>query len=128
MSDDDAPEAVIEINTTPLIDVLLVLLIMLIVTIPAHTHVVDLVLPSPGEAVARPVTTVTISLDDSGAIRWNGERMDGPDALDRRLAVAAAQTPVPDIVLRPHAKTAYRHVVATMNAVRRHQIASFTLP
>ncbi|SEH58369.1 ExbD/TolR family protein [Magnetospirillum fulvum] len=128
MSDDNAPEAVIEINTTPLIDVLLVLLIMLIVTIPAHTHIVDLALPTQGETATRPVATVTISIDDSGAIRWNGEQLDGADALDQRLAVAATQMPKPDIVLRPHAKTAYRHVVAAMNAVRRHQIDSFTLP
>jgi len=128
MNDDNAPEAVIEINTTPLIDVLLVLLIMLIVTIPAHTHVVDLVLPGPGEAVARPVGPVTIRLDPAGAISWNGEEIDGTDTLDRRLAALAQQKPGPDIVLRPHDKTAYRHVVAVMNMIRRHQIGSVTLP
>jgi len=128
MSGEDDPEAVIEINTTPLIDVLLVLLIMLIVTIPAHTHVVDLVLPRAGETTSQPAGTVTISIDEAGGMDWNGEPLTGPDALDRRLAVVATQTPVPDIVLRPHARTAYRHVVAAMNAVRRHKIASFTLP
>src|SRR5438270_331246 len=83
-----------EINTTPLIDVMLVLLIMLIITIPIQTHAVKLNMPvgKPPPNTVQP-QIVTIDIDFDGTIIWNGEQLAGRPDLEARMRNAAAAAP-----------------------------------
>src|ERR1700728_4124827 len=80
------PEVMVDINTTPLIDVMLVLLIMLIITIPIQTHAVKLNMPvgNPPPPPEPPVV-VTIDVDFDGTVLWNGDPVD-PPTLDAKFA------------------------------------------
>src|SRR6266542_5902091 len=86
------PDVMIDINTTPLIDVMLVLLIMLIITIPIQLHSVNLNMPAgnPPPPTKEPVV-VTIDVDFDGTILWNGEALPTREALQAKLVQAAAQ-------------------------------------
>src|SRR6476659_10131057 len=84
-------EVMVDINTTPLIDVMLVLLIMLIITIPIQTHAVKLNMPI-AKPPANPVlpTVITIDIDFDGAMIWTVEPLTGRTGLARRMHAAAA--------------------------------------
>jgi biopolymer transport protein ExbD len=113
------PEVMVDINTTPLIDVMLVLLIMLIITIPIQTHAVKLNMPvgnPPPPTV--PPEVVTIEVDFDGTILWNGEQVDRP-TLDGRFRGAAAMTVQPEFHLRPNKLVTYKHVAHVMAAAQR---------
>src|SRR5438045_6426834 len=96
-------ELVSDINTTPLIDVMLVLIIMLIITIPIQTHAVKLNMPV---GIPPPPTTppqvVTIDVDFDGTLIWNGETLSGRPELEARMRGAAAMHEQPEIHLRPN--------------------------
>jgi biopolymer transport protein ExbD len=113
-------EVMVDINTTPLIDVMLVLLIMLIITIPIQTHAVKLNMPV---AVPPPPTTppevVTIDVDFDGTLIWNGEVLSGRPQLEARLRGAAAQPVQPELHLRPNKLVKYRSVAMVMASAQR---------
>src|SRR5690349_22866692 len=90
------PDVMIDINTTPLIDVMLVLLVMLIITIPIQLHSVNLNMPvgNPKPPV-NPPEVVKIDVDPSSTVYWNGEALPSRDVLESRLATAATQQPQP---------------------------------
>jgi len=114
------PDVMIDINTTPLIDVMLVLLIMLIVTIPIQLHAVNLNMPvgNPPPPTEQPVV-VTIDVDFDGTVYWNGEQVPDRAALEERLT-AAAQMPVqPEVHLRPNKLAEYKDVAAVMASAQR---------
>jgi len=114
------PDVMVDINTTPLIDVMLVLLIMLIITIPIQLHSVNLNMPvgNPPPSLEEPVV-VTIDVDFDGTVYWNGEIVPSRAALEERL-VAAAQTPVqPEVHLRPNKLAEYKDVAAVMASAQR---------
>ena len=113
------PDVMVDINTTPLIDVMLVLLIMLIITIPIQLHSVNLALPSGTPPPAAPPVVVTIDVDFDGTVLWNGEALAGQGALDDRLRQAAAQAVQPEVHLRPNRLVAYKHVAAVLAATQR---------
>jgi len=114
------PDVLVDINTTPLIDVMLVLLIMLIITIPIQLHSVNLNMPAghPPPTTKEPVV-VTIDVDFDGTVLWNGEPLPGRSALDLRLQQTAAQPDQPEVHLRPNKLVAYRSVAAVMAAAQR---------
>ncbi len=114
------PEVMVDINTTPLIDVMLVLLIMLIITIPIQLHSVNLNMPAgnPPPPTKEPVV-VTIDVDFDGTVLWNGEALASAGALDTRLQQTAAQADQPEVHLRPNKLVAYRSVAAVMAAAQR---------
>ena len=116
---DTEDDVVSEINMVPLIDVMLVLLVVFIVTVPVLTHSVRLDLP---RADNRPnlvePRTVSLSVTADGGIHWNEERIDGGE-LERRLAAAAASDPQPEVHLRGDRKVEYEHVARVMAAVQR---------
>jgi biopolymer transport protein ExbD len=116
---DRDPEVMVDINTTPLIDVMLVLLIMLIITIPIQTHAVKLNMPvgTPPPPPEPPVV-VTIEVDFDGTILWNGEQVDRP-TLDAQFRSAAAQPVQPEFHLRPNKLVTYKHVAHVMAAAQR---------
>jgi len=118
--DSQEPDVMVDINTTPLIDVMLVLLIMLIITIPIQLHSVNLNMPvgTPPPMTEKPVV-VTVDVDFDGTVYWNGEQVPNRAALEEKL-VAAAQTPVqPEVHLRPNKLAEYKDVAAVMASAQR---------
>jgi biopolymer transport protein ExbD len=114
------PDVLVDINTTPLIDVMLVLLIMLIITIPIQLHAVNLDLPAGHPPPPdKPPEVVTLDVDFDGTVLWNGEALAGAAALDTRLQQTAAQPDQPEVHLRPNKLVAYRSVAAVMAAAQR---------
>lgn len=114
------PEVMVEMNTTPLIDVMLVLLIMLIITIPIQLHSVNLNMPTgtPPPPTAPPVI-VTIDIDFDGTIFWNGEAMPDRTALEARLMNTAAMPDQPEVHLRPNKLVEYGAVAMVMASAQR---------
>jgi biopolymer transport protein ExbD len=114
------PDVMVEMNTTPLIDVMLVLLIMLIITIPIQLHSVNLNMPSgnPPPPTAPPVV-VTIDIDFDGTVLWNGEIVPDRAALEARLANTAAMPDQPEVHLRPNKLVEYKAVAMVMASAQR---------
>lgn len=114
------PDVMIDINTTPLIDVMLVLLVMLIITIPIQLHAVNLNMPigNPPPPIEQP-QVVTIDVDFDGTIFWNGEIVPDKAALEARLIDAAARPVQPEVHLRPNKLAEYKDVAAVMAAAQR---------
>jgi biopolymer transport protein ExbD len=108
----DEPEVMLDINTTPLIDVMLVLLIMLIITIPIQLHAVNLDMPvgNPPPKTTEP-EIVKIDIDEKSQIYWNGLLVGGRADLERQMTEAAAKAVQPEIHFRPN-KAAKYEVVA----------------
>jgi len=113
------PEVMLDINTTPLIDVMLVLIIMLIITIPIQTHAVKLNMPVGNPPPPpTPPEVVQIDVDFDGTILWSGEQIDLV-TLDNRFRAAAAQQIQPEVHLRPNKLVTYKHVAHVMAAAQR---------
>ena len=114
------PEVMMEINTTPLIDVMLVLLIMLIITIPAQLHSVNLDLPvaAPPTKKVEPVV-IKIEVDASNQIAWNGKALASREELQSKLQEASQREPQPELHVRSHAKAKYETTMAVMANAQR---------
>jgi len=114
-------EVMSEMNTTPLIDVMLVLLVMLIITIPIQLHSVDLNMPigNPPPPIVKP-EVVQIDIGADNAIHWNGDVISGQTALETKLSAAARQAVQPELHLRPNKQAAYKTVAAVMAALQRN--------
>ena len=114
------PECMMEINTTPLIDVMLVLIIMLIITIPIQTHAVKLNMPV-GNPPPPPVPpeVVQIDVDFDGTILWNGIIIPTKEELEARLTAAGAQAVQPEVHLRPNKLVLYKSVAMVMASAQR---------
>jgi biopolymer transport protein ExbD len=114
------PEVMMDINTTPLIDVMLVLLIMLIITIPAQLHSVNLDMPTstPPAKKVEPVV-VNVDIDSSSVIHWNGAALQGRSDLEQHLVEASRQVPQPELHIRSDAKAKYAAVAAVMANAQR---------
>ena len=114
------PEVMVDINTTPLIDVMLVLLIMLIITIPIQTHAVKLNMPVVNPPTQlEPPEVVTIEVDFDGTILWNGQVVQGKPELEQRMHAAAILPIQPEIHLRPNKLVKYQYVAMVMAAAQR---------
>lgn len=116
---DDTNEVMNEINMTPLVDVMLVLLIIFIITVPVMKHSVNVDLPS---AVNKPEfikpETVRLSVAADGAYFWNGTAIaDGE--LENQLKTEAAKEPQPDLHIRGDKNVRYERVAQAMAAVQR---------
>lgn len=113
-------DVMVEMNATPLIDVMLVLLIMLIITIPIQNHAVNLDLPTgtpPPQTAPPPV--VNIDIDFDGTISWNGTVVSSHPALEAKLQSVAAQPVQPEVHLRPNRLVQYKFVAAVLAASQR---------
>jgi biopolymer transport protein ExbD len=109
-----------EINTTPLVDVMLVLLVIFIITAPLLTHAIRLDLPD-AQAPATPdrPETVTVSIDADGRVHWNETPLADAAALRERLVQAASRTPVPELHLRADAQVRYQSIAEVMSAAQQ---------
>jgi biopolymer transport protein ExbD len=125
-SDDGSP--MMEMNTTPLIDVMLVLLIMLMITIPPVTHMVDIDLPvatPPDEEEIKIDPVVNkIFIDDGGAILWNGAAVSQQQVADY-LQQTKAMTPEPELQFQPTENAPYVTVDEVLAVVKRSKITKF---
>ncbi|MDQ1829810.1 ExbD/TolR family protein [Massilia scottii] len=107
-----------DINVTPMVDVMLVLLVIFIITAPMFTHAVKLDLPRAQAAAAQQQPdTVTIAIDADGVLHWGEEPVDAA-GLDARLLQAARQAPQPELQLRADKNTRYEVVAQVMAAAQ----------
>ena len=115
---DDEITSMSEINMTPLVDVMLVLLIIFIITIPVINHSVKIDLPrasnQPNQVKPE---TINIAIDNDDRIYWNAFQID-EDAMNARIAEAAKQVPQPELHLRADRKTFYERVARVMAAAQ----------
>jgi biopolymer transport protein ExbD len=113
----------IEMNTTPLIDVLLVLIVMLIITIPVQTHAVKLDLPRPNPS--QPETTpevIDLIVDFDGTLLWNNQPVPNGETLVSYFEEAAAKDPQPELHLRPNKLAKYDIVAKVLATAQRKGI------
>ena len=113
-------EIMVEMNTTPLIDVMLVLLIMFIMSLPIQTHAVKLDMPRPNNnAPTTPPEVVDLVVDFDGTITWNTNVVQSTDQLTRYLASVAAKENQDEIHLRPNRLAKYDTVAKIMAIAQR---------
>ena len=113
-------DVMVDINTTPLIDVMLVLLIMFIITIPIQTHAVKMNMPvGPSAQPPRPPEIVRIDVDFDGTIGWNGTIVADRDELESRLAAVAAMPDQAEVHLRPNKLVTYKVVAMILASAQR---------
>jgi biopolymer transport protein ExbD len=113
-------EVMVEMNTTPLIDVMLVLLVMLIITIPIQTHAVKLNMPNPN---AKPPTVQpvvhTLAIDFDGSITWDGQAVSNMQDLDTRFTQVAQQEDQDEIHVSPNRLAKYDTVAKVLAEASR---------
>jgi biopolymer transport protein ExbD len=114
------PEVMMDINTTPLIDVMLVLLVMLIITIPIQLHSVNLNMPTgnPPPPLVLP-EVVKIDIDSGGVVYWNGLPLPDRATLEENLKAASSQAVQPELHLRPDKSAKYAIVAGVMASSQR---------
>ncbi len=113
-------EPMMDINTTPLIDVMLVLLIMLIITIPIQLHAVNLNMPNgnPPPSDIKP-EVLRVDIDEHSTVLWNGEAVAELSEVERRFEQLAAQPVQPEVHLRPDKQARYDVVAGVMASAQR---------
>jgi biopolymer transport protein ExbD len=120
LSPPEEDELMMDINTTPLIDVMLVLLIMLIITIPPQLHAVNLDMPVTSAAPPpKPPQVIRIDIDANSVISWNNQALADRAALQAQLAQAALLQPQPELHIRSHAKAKYEAAAAVLASAQR---------
>jgi biopolymer transport protein ExbD len=118
-----ADDPMMEINTTPLIDVMLVLLIMFIITIPVMTHAVKLDMPRPTDAPPPPVRpeVIELEIDFDGTIIWNGTPIQ-VSSIDSYFRTEAAKDPQPELHLRPDKRSKYDVTARVLASAQRNRL------
>jgi biopolymer transport protein ExbD len=114
-------EPMMDINTTPLIDVMLVLLIMFIITLPVMTHAVKLDMPRPNNQPnnAEIIEPIRIDIDWDGSIIWNGSLVQ-LDQLEGYFRTEAARSPQPELHVRPERRANYDTVAKVLALAQRN--------
>jgi len=117
-------EEMCDINTTPLIDVMLVLLVTLIITLPVMTHAVKLDMPQKNDAPPPPVQpeVIDLEIDFDGTVVWNGTSIPNIDTLESYFHTEAAKDPQPEIHLRPDRRAKYDVVARVLAAAQRNRM------
>ncbi len=123
-SDSSEDGAMCDINTTPLIDVMLVLLIMFIITIPVMTHAVKLDMPRPTDAPPPPVRpeVVDIEIDFDGTVVWNGSTVANMDQLESYFRTESQKDPQPELHMRPDKRARYGVVAQVLASAQRNRM------
>jgi biopolymer transport protein ExbD len=118
------PQPIFDMNTTPLIDVMLVLLIMFIITIPIQTHAVKFDIPTCSNCPKPNAIKNEVSITRAGAILWNGVDV-GEDGLRYELALIRGMPSAPELHLRPDAEARYEVVDRVLADIKRADIKKF---
>jgi len=114
-------DPIADLNTTPLIDVMLVLLVMFIITLPVMTNSTKLDLPhGPAGNIER--ESISLSIDYDGTIVWNGVVVESDDQLERYLRAEAAKEVQPELHVRPDKRAKYDHVARVLGMAQRSGI------
>ena len=115
----DEPQVMMEINTTPLIDVMLVLLVMLIITIPIQLHAVNLEMPvgTPPTNLVKP-EKIQIDIDEKSTVYWQGLPVTQQE-LDNNMKTAAAQAVQPEVHVRPNKASQYAVFANVLSSSKR---------
>jgi biopolymer transport protein ExbD len=124
-TDAKAGEMLAEMNTTPLIDVMLVLLTLLIITLPMQTNAVKITMPTDAANDTKPVV-VDVGVEFDGTITWNGRAVDRA-TLDANL-VRAAQNPATEVHIRADRLAKYDTVAKVLADTQRTGIAKIGFP
>ncbi|MFC6519260.1 ExbD/TolR family protein [Undibacterium arcticum] len=123
-SDGDEDEVIGTINTTPLVDVMLVLLIIFLITIPVVTHTVPVKLPSE---VNQPYKTkpenINLAVDKEGKMFWNERQVPDTTALLEKLKTIAVMEPQPELHIRGDQETRYEYIGKVILTAQRAGIA-----
>ncbi|HXA93529.1 MAG TPA: biopolymer transporter ExbD [Steroidobacteraceae bacterium] len=125
MSVGTAGEEMCDINTTPLIDVMLVLLIMLILTLPIMTHAVKLDMPNPNNPPPPPdqrPEVIDLEVDFDGTVVYNGNVVPDAATLDGYFRTEAQKDPQPEIHLRPDRRVKYDAVAKVLASAQRNHM------
>jgi len=120
-NNNQAPMA--EINVTPMVDVMLVLLVIFIITAPLFTHAVKLDLPS-AQSTAAPEKpeTITLSINAEGKLFWNNAEINDQE-LNNRFVIASQKTPTPELHLRADKSTRYEVIAKVMAGAQNNGIS-----
>ncbi len=113
-------EPMMEMNMTPLIDVMLVLIIMLIITIPIQNHAINLNMPAgnPPPPLTPPVV-ITVDVDFDGTVLWDGVVVPDRPTLEAKMQAVASAPVQPEVHLRPNKLVPYKSVAAVMASAQR---------
>jgi biopolymer transport protein ExbD len=119
-SGEDEDEVLSAINTTPLVDVMLVLLIIFLITIPVVTKTIPVALPQERNQprVTKP-ENVNIAVTQAGDVYWNDRQVQGNDALVEELKQVATQDPQPEVQIRGDGNAPYEHIGRVVLAAQR---------
>ena len=121
----DSSIAELQLNATPLIDVMLVLLVILIITLPVATHAVKLNLPQGRPAA--PLPTIRLDIVYDGSIYWNGTQVASLEQLAKRFAAVAGSANAPRINVVPEKRTRYEIVAQVLALAQRSRVSSMGL-
>ncbi|HTE42101.1 MAG TPA: biopolymer transporter ExbD [Steroidobacteraceae bacterium] len=119
----DEAQPMMEINTTPLIDVMLVLLIVLIISIPPATHAVKLDMPQ-GKGAPPPVQpeVIELEIDFDGTYLWNGTPVTSVQTLESYFRQESGKEPQPELHIRPNRRVKYDYVAQALAAAQRNRM------
>ena len=126
-SEDDDDEVIGVINTTPLVDVMLVLLIIFLITVPVVTHTIPVKLPE--ETVQKYKTNprnITLAINNKGDVFWNEKFVPNHEILLNQLKEAAVQKPQPEVHIRGDQQTKYEAIGKVIESVQRAGIAKIS--
>ena len=122
-SSSDEEEVVSDINTTPLVDVMLVLLIIFLITIPVVTHTIPVSLPKETNiALQTKPENIEISVNKDGDVFWNAQAVSDSEALFQRLKKIAVMNPQPEVHIRGDEKSRYESIGRVLFACQRAAI------
>ncbi len=113
------PEVMLDINTTPLIDVMLVLLIMLIITIPVQLHAVHMDLPVAAAPPPQPPPVLQVAIAANGQVRINGQLQADREVLSQTMAQAARLEPQPEVHIRADGQSRYADLAMVLAEAQR---------
>lgn len=117
-SEDKHQKPMSDINVTPMVDVMLVLLVIFIITAPLFTHAIKLDLPTAQSAPApEKPETISLSINGQGKIFWNNDEI-APADLESKLATASQRKPMPELQLRADKETRYEVIAQVMSAAQ----------
>lgn len=120
---DDFQAPMAEINTTPLVDVMLVLMVIFLVTAPMLTQAIKLELPNEKATIIKDEKPITISIDEAGVYYWNKDKV-SEDELKKRFSAASEKNNKQALHLRADKKTPYEKVSHVLAVAQEHKMTN----